>query len=226
MGTAQASDYLENFLIDGLFRGGCLTTAGAAGSSAVVNKGIWAPTTAYSVADIVVPHANMTGAGGKLLQCTTAGTSGSTNSLAVPNPGTSLSDGSVTWRAIATMPAWVTLYVGLFTVAPSDSGGGTEVTGGSYARVAVNSTLANWAGTQSTSSTTASTGTSGATSNNNSITFPAPTADWGNIVAYGIFDWVTGGNLLVWDTLTSSRSVLNGDPAPLFIAANLSITVS
>jgi hypothetical protein len=226
MGSAQASDYLENLLIDSLFRGGCLTTAGAAGSTAVVNKGIWTALTAYVVGDIVVPHANMTGAGGKLLRCTGGGTSGSTNSLAVPNPGTTLADASVTWTAIATMPALNNLYVALFTVTPSDSGGGTEVTGGSYARVTVASTLANWAGTQSTGSTTASTGTGGATSNNAAITFPAPTADWGTVVAFGIFDNATSGNLLVWDALTASRTILNGDPAPLFSIAALAVTIA
>src|ERR1051326_2856502 len=114
MGSAQASDYLENLLVDGLLRGGCLTTAGAAGSSAVV-KGVWTAATSYSVGDIVVPHANMTGAGGKLLRCTTAGTSGSTNTLAVPNPGSTLADNTVTWTAIATLPALNALYVGLYT---------------------------------------------------------------------------------------------------------------
>lgn len=67
-----------------------------------------------------------------------------------------------------------TLYVGLFTAAPSDAGGGVEVTGGSYARVAVVSNLANWAGTQAAASTVASSGTSGTTSNNAKITFPPP----------------------------------------------------
>lgn len=225
MGAAQASDYLENLLIDGLFRGGCLTTAGAAGSSAII-KGLWTATTAYVVGDIVVPHPNMTGAGGKLLRCTTAGTTGSTNTLAVPNPGSTLADGSVTWTAIATIPALNTLYVALYTVSPSDAGGGTEVTGGSYARIAYANTLANWAGTQSTGSTTASTGTGGKTSNNVVITFAAPSADWGTIVGYGIFDALTGGNLLVWDTFGSSRQVLNGDPAASFPIAALGLTAA
>lgn len=225
MGSAQASDYLENLLVDGLFRGGCLTTAGAAGSSAIV-KGIWTATTAYVVGDIVVPHANMTGAGGKLLRCTTAGTSGSTNTLAVPNPGTTLADNTVTWTAIATMPALNTLYVALFTVTPSDAAGGTEVTGGTYARISYANTLTNWAGTQAAASTTASTGTLGKTSNNVAITFATPSADWGTIVAYGIYDSLTSGNLLVWDALTNSRPVVNGDPAPVFSIAALQITIA
>lgn len=217
------SDVLENRLVDGLLRGGCLTTAGAAGSSTVVT-GIWTASTAYSLGDIVVPHANMTGAGGKLLKCTTAGTSGTTNTLAVPNPGTTLADNTVTWTAIATQPALDQVYVALFTTNPSDSGGGTEVSGGSYARVAVASTLANWAGTQSAGSTTASSGTGGATSNNGSITFPTPSAAWGVVTGFGIFDKATTGNLLIWGALTANKTINNGDPAPSFAAAALAIT--
>lgn len=222
---SSASDYLENLLVDGVLRGGCLTTAGAAGSTAIV-KGIWTATTAYAAGDIVVPHANMTGAGGKLLKCTTAGTSGSTNTLAVPNPGSTLADNTVTWTAIATIPALDTVYFALFTVSPSDSGGGTEVTGGSYARISYASTLANWAGTQSAASTTASTGTGGQTSNNNAITFAAPTADWGTVVAVGVYDKLTTGNLLFWKALTANRTLLNGDPAPAFAAAQFTLTAA
>src|SRR5674476_468937 len=60
----------------------------------------------------------------------------------------------------------VTIYVELYTSACSDSARGTEVSGGSYARAAVTSGLAAWAGTQSAGSTTASSGTGGTTSNN------------------------------------------------------------
>lgn len=221
----SASDVYENLLIDGVLRGGCLTTAGAAGSSAVV-KGIWTATTAYVAGEVVVPHANMTGAGGKLLRCTTGGTTGSTNTLAVPNPGSTLADGSVTWTAIATIPALNVHYVALYTVAPTDAAGGTEVTGGSYARVAVNATLANWAGTQAAASTTASSGTGGQTSNNNTVTFPAPTADWGTVVAFGLFDSLTSGTLLFSAALNVSRIIANGDTAPSFPAASLTVTAA
>lgn len=109
-----------------------------------------------------------------------------------------------------------TLYVGLFTVAPSDTGGGTEVTGGAYARVAMTASLANWAGTQGAGTTTASSGTGGTTSNNNAITFPAPTANWGTVVAWGIFDAASGGNMLIYANLTISKTINNGDAAPSF----------
>lgn len=116
-------------------------------------------------------------------------------------------------------------YIALFTTNPSDPGGGVEVTGGSYARVAVTSSLANWAGTQAAASTTASSGTSGTTSNNAAVTFPAPTANWGVITGVGIFDASTGGNLLLWGALTVSKTVNSGDAAPSFAAAALSFQI-
>lgn len=118
------------------------------------------------------------------------------------------------------------LYVALYTSAPTAAGGGTEVSGGSYARVAVSSSLANWAGTQGAGTTTASTGTSGATSNNAAITFPAPTANWGVIVSFAILDATTSGNFLFYGALTTSKTVNNGDAAPSFAAGALSITFS
>lgn len=117
-----------------------------------------------------------------------------------------------------------TLYVALFTTADNDAGSTrVEVTGGSYARVAVTSSLANWAGTQGAGTTVASSGTSGTTSNNNSITFPAPTANWGSVVGIGIFDAATGGNEWEYGVLTTPKTINSGDPAPLFSAAALSI---
>lgn len=118
-----------------------------------------------------------------------------------------------------------TLYIGLHTVTPSDSGGGTEVSGGSYARVAVTSSLANWAGTQAAASTAVSSGTSGTTSNNVAINFPAPTANWGVIVGFGIYDAATGGNLLWFGALSASKTVNNGDAAPSFAVAQLQLQI-
>jgi hypothetical protein len=121
-------------------------------------------------------------------------------------------------------PAPSNLYIGLFTAAPSDSGGGTEVSGGSYARVTYAASLANWAGTQSSGSTTASSGTGGATSNNNAVTFPAPSANWGVVTHWGIFDAASGGNLLYHGALSTSKTVNNGDAAPSFAAGALVLT--
>lgn len=109
------------------------------------------------------------------------------------------------------------LAVALFTVTPSDSGGGTEVSGGSYARVQRDPLDANW---------TAASSTDGLTDNAAALTFPTPTANWGTIVAFGIFDATSGGNLLVWGPITPNKTVNNGDPAPSFAIGALDITVA
>lgn len=119
--------------------------------------------------------------------------------------------------AAFTMPA--TTYVALYTTNPTDSTSGTEVTGGSYARVAITSSLANWAGTQGAGTTVASTGTSGTTSNNATITFPAPTANWGVVTGMALMDASTAGNMLIYSALTTSKTINNGDAAPSFAAA-------
>jgi hypothetical protein len=125
-------------------------------------------------------------------------------------------------QAIGTPATW---YVGLFTAAPGEVGGGTEVSGGSYARVAVTAGLTQWAGTQSAGSTAVSSGTGGTTSNNAAITFPAPTANWGVVTHWGIFDASTGGNLWIYAALTTSKTVNNGDPAPSFAAGALTFQI-
>jgi hypothetical protein len=116
-----------------------------------------------------------------------------------------------------------TLHVGLFTAAPSDSGGGTEVSGGSYARVGVTASLANFSGTQGAGTTVASSGTGGQTSNNGTITFATPTASWGAVSHFGIFDAASGGNLLFWGALTITKTINQGDTVT-FPAASLSVT--
>lgn len=116
-----------------------------------------------------------------------------------------------------------TLYVGLLTAAPSDSGGGTEVTGGSYARASVTASLANFAGTQGAGTTVASSGTGGQTSNNATISFATPTASWGTVTHFGIYDAASAGNLLFWGALTISKTINQGDTVT-FPAASLSVT--
>ena len=116
-------------------------------------------------------------------------------------------------------------FFALLTAAPSDTGGGTEVTGGSYARVSVTSSLANFAGTQAAASTVASSGASGTTSNNGAITYPAPTAAWGVVTHFGIYDAATAGNLLFWGALTTAKTINNGDAAPSFAAAAFTLQI-
>ena len=117
-----------------------------------------------------------------------------------------------------------TVYVGLLTAAPSDSGGGTEVSGNNYARASVASSLANWAGTQSAGSTIASSGTGGTTSNNGTISFATPSASWGTVTHFGVYDASCSGNLLFWGALTISKTINNGDTVS-FAAGALSFTI-
>jgi len=108
------------------------------------------------------------------------------------------------------------LWVALFTSAPTDAGGGAEVTGGAYARVNLPPSDANWR---------APVAGDGTTRNAVAITFAVPTANWGTVTAFGLFDAATAGNLLVWDLLVTARPVISGDPAPSFAVDALSISV-
>lgn len=123
------------------------------------------------------------------------------------------------------LAAPATMFIALYTACPTDATAGTEVTGGSYARVAVTSSLANWAGTQAAASTVASSGTGGTTSNNATITFPAPTANWGVVTCVGWMDASTAGNLWIYNALTISKTINNGDAAPSFGISALTFQV-
>ena len=117
-----------------------------------------------------------------------------------------------------TMPAAPgTLYVALYTVAPTAGGGGTEVSGGGYGRVAVASTTANW-------TLSAAGGGGQQVANVNQITFAQATASWGTVVAAALLDASTGGNQVAWGA-TSSTAVGAG-VTPFFAAGNLIVTVN
>ena len=105
----------------------------------------------------------------------------------------------------------VTGYIALYTVCPTDSTAGTEVTGGSYARVAITAGLTQWAGTQSAGSTVASSGTGGTTSNNAVLAFPTPTASWNTVVCWAYTDAATAGNIWFYSALTVSKTINIGD---------------
>lgn len=118
----------------------------------------------------------------------------------------------------------VTVYVGLLTAAPSDTGGGTEVSGNAYARVAITSGTAAWNNTQG-NTTGASTGTDGTIENAAVITFPTPTpAGWGTVTHFAVYDAATAGNLLFYAALTASK-VINAGDAVSFAAGALSLQI-
>lgn len=88
------------------------------------------------------------------------------------------------------------IYIALSTANPGEDGSTiAEPSGNAYARVAANS----WA-----------TAASRATSNSGAITFPQATGSWGTITHIAIFDASTGGNMLAYDDLATSRAVPSG----------------
>lgn len=89
-------------------------------------------------------------------------------------------------------------YIGLFTAAPTDAGGGTECSGGAYAREAVG---ANGFGAAA----------GGAITNPAEFKWADATANWGTITHIGLFDAATGGNLLVYGAVTNSVAITSGD---------------
>ena len=118
-----------------------------------------------------------------------------------------------------------TWYIGLHTAARAEDGSAAEVSGGSYARVAVTASLANFAGTQSSGSTTASSGTGGTTSNNGTITFPTSSAAWGTVQSVGFWDASSGGNCWAQYDLTSSLNVSGSGFTVSFSAAQLTFQI-
>jgi hypothetical protein len=107
------------------------------------------------------------------------------------------------------------LHVSLHTANPADDASGTEVSGGSYARVQRDPLDANW---------TAASATAGATDNAAAITFPAPTGNWGVVTHFGIWDASSGGNLLIHGALGTPKTINNGDAAPSFATGDLDVT--
>ena len=95
--------------------------------------------------------------------------------------------------------AWTAFnaYVALFTSATTDAGGGTEVSGGGYARQLVGLSAASGAG--------------GLTSNAADIIFPTATADWGTVTHIAIMDAATGGNMIMHSPLDASKAIATGD---------------
>jgi hypothetical protein len=109
-----------------------------------------------------------------------------------------------------------TVYFSLFTAAPADAGGGTEVTGGSYARPAITNNVTNFPAAATAAGVSSK-------ENGTTIQFVQATANWGTCTHWGIFDALTAGNLLFHGALTASRSIVSGD-TPRFLAAAFSMT--
>ena len=95
----------------------------------------------------------------------------------------------------------VTPYVALFSAAPGDDGSaGTELTGSAYARQAI-----------TFGAPAPAAGNAQQVANTNNIQFGPAASDWLQAVAFGLFDAQTNGNLLYWNTLTTQKTVQQGD---------------
>ncbi len=101
-----------------------------------------------------------------------------------------------------------TVYAALYTAAPTDAGGGTEIAAAGYARVAI--TFGAPAG--------------GVCSNSGALTFGPITGGGGTATSFGVFDDPTAGNLLVWDDLSVNRTWAAGDSLQ-FNVGDLSVAV-
>jgi len=102
-------------------------------------------------------------------------------------------------------------YVALYTAAPSDSGGGTEVSGAGYARQSVAFDAAATPG--------------GTTSNSADVSFTAAGGNYGTVTHLGIFDASSSGNLLWHGALTADKTVEDGDTIT-FTAGNIDLTMA
>jgi hypothetical protein len=99
------------------------------------------------------------------------------------------------------------IYVSLHTADPTESGSGTEVSGGSYARTAV----------------TMGAPTNGSGTNSADVQFPQATGDWGSVSHIGIWDATSAGNMLFYTPLDTTKNITTGD---VFKIASGSLTVT
>ena len=99
-----------------------------------------------------------------------------------------------------------TAYVALFSAAPTDAGGGTELSGSGYARV-------------TTAGSDWDAAAAGAIANAAILTFPTATANWAQATHFGIYDAATVGNLLGWAALTTAKTVLDTETARFPVGA-------
>lgn len=119
-----------------------------------------------------------------------------------------LLDWMMTTGAATRPTAW---YLGLFTAAPSDSGGGTEVSTGGYSRKSIAFSAAATPG--------------GTTSNSGAVSWTASGAAFGTVTHVGIFDAASAGNLLWHGAMTTSRTIGDGDTLN-FAAGSVVLTMA
>ena len=109
-------------------------------------------------------------------------------------------------------------YLALFTASPSDSGGGTECSGNGYARQQVHfSTASGTGGTISNDGTTSANGTA--------VNFTASGGSFGTITHIAIFDASSSGNMLWHGSISTTKTVADGDSLQ-FVAGAVDLTLA
>jgi hypothetical protein len=128
-----------------------------------------------------------------------------------------LADAVINWllRGQAFLSLGADIFVSLHTANPGTTGA-NEVTGGNYARASITRATASWTAA----------GTGGATENSVTVTFPAPTANWGLVTHLGLWTAASGGTFLWGGSLTTARTINNGDPAPSFASGAIDLTLT
>lgn len=106
------------------------------------------------------------------------------------------------------------VYIALFTTDPTDTGGGTEVIDGNYARQQAHSAVVSDGFTESPT---------GTFTNANQVEFPDFAAGPVTVTHVAVFDAVTGGNMLLHSALSGSKTFNAGD-IPRFSASSLTFT--
>jgi len=102
-------------------------------------------------------------------------------------------------NSASTGPA--TIFLAAFTAAPSDTGVGMEVSGGSYARQS-----------ETCNSTNFPAASAGAITQANAITWPTATANWGTITDEAYMAASSGGTQpLYWGDLSANQVINNGN---------------
>src|SRR5436190_15606435 len=100
---------------------------------------------------------------------------------------------------LASYSAPATMYLALFTAMSSgETGSGTEVTGGDYARLAITNDATSWSRT------------SNVVTNDDLLTFATASANWGDVTHWALMDDPTAGNMLIYGAFGSSVTVNNG----------------
>lgn len=113
--------------------------------------------------------------------------------------------------AAYTLPS--TVYLALFTATPGAGNTGTEVSGSNYSRVAVAMNSSNWSRTGTT------------VTNVGQILFPIFSGSVSTVVAVGIYDASTSGNLLWFSDLAAGyQKSFSANDQAVYPAGSITVT--